>query len=320
MSLAFHLFNSSVRITEHLVKSIIGFETFELDTQFDCVSSNKLSYRQQLGVNFDEEFGQLLPLFDSKQQRAILRAKDGNISSWLSVLPLARSQFDLSAQEFRDGLALRYRKPLLSLPAACIGCGTPFSIEYALDCRFGGLVTCRHNGVRDAFGDLAFLVWSPVVREPVVCDGSASADALVADLCVRGVWGPQTEALFDIRVVDTDARSYCARSPKDVLGTAEGEKKHKYLLACQNRHATFTPLCVSVDGMLGSEAEFFVRRLGDFLAAKWERLYSVVMGWVRARLSFAILQAALLCVRGSRTKWRSLGISDGASLPLILVD
>ena len=33
--------------------------------------------------------------------------------------------------------------------------------------------------------------------------------------------------------------------------------------------------------------------------------------------SFAILRAALLCVRGSRTKWRSLGIIDGASLPII---
>ena len=116
------------------------------------------------------------------------------------------------------------------------------------------------------------------------------------------IMGPQTEALFDIRVVDTDARSYCARSPKDVLGTAEGEKKRKYLQACQDRHATFTPLCVSVDGMLGSEAEFFVRRLGDFLTAKWERPYSVVMGWVRARLSFEILRATLLCVRGSRIK------------------
>ena len=320
VSLAFHLFNSSVRITEHLVKSIVGFETFELDTHFDCVSSNKLSYRQQLGVNFDEEFGQLLPLFDSKQQRAISRAKDGNISSWLSVLPLARSQFDLSAQEFRDGLALRYRKPLLSFPAVCDGCGAPFSIEHALDCRFGGLVTRRHNEVRDAFGDLASLVWSPVVKEPVVHDGSAGADALIADLCVCGVWGPQTKALFDIRVVDTDAQSYCARSPKDILGSAEGEKKRKYLQACQDRRATFTPLCVSVDGMLGSEAESFVRRLGDFLAAKWERPYSVVMGWVRACLSFVILWAALLCVCGSQTKWRSLGISDGASLPLITVD
>ena len=233
------------------------------------------------------------------QQRAILRAKDSNISSWLSVLPLARNQFDLSAQEFRDGLALRYKKPLLSLPSVCDGCGAPFSIEHALDCRFGGLVTRRHNEVRDAFGDLASLVWAPVVKEPVVRDGSAGADTLITDLCVRGVWEPQTKALFDIRVVDTDARSYHARSPRDVLGSAEVEKKRKYLQACQDRHATFTPLCLSVDGMLGSEAEFFVKRLGDFLAARWERPYSVVMGWVRARLSFAILRAALLCVRGS---------------------
>ena len=68
-------------------------------------------------------------------------------------MPLARSQFDLSAQELRDGLALRYRKPLLSLPCVCDGCGAPFSVEHSLDCRFGGLVTHRHNEVRDAFGD-----------------------------------------------------------------------------------------------------------------------------------------------------------------------
>ena len=37
--------------------------------------------------------------------------------------------------------------------------------------------------------------------------------------------------------------------------------------ACQDRRATFTPLCVSVNGMLGSEAEFFVRRVGDILAS-----------------------------------------------------
>ena len=106
-------------------------------------------------------------------------------------MPLARSQFDLSPQEFRDGLALRYRKPLLSLSSVCDGCGAPFSIEHALDCRFGGLVTHRHNEVRDAFGDLASLVWSPVVKEPVVHDGSAGADTLIADLCVRGVWEAQ---------------------------------------------------------------------------------------------------------------------------------
>jgi len=56
--------------------------------------------------------------------------------------------------------------------------------------------------------------------------------------------------LFDIRVV--------ACTPHDILSTAKGEKMHKYLQACEDQHGMFTPLCVSVDGMLGSEAEFFV--------------------------------------------------------------
>ena len=55
-------------------------------------------------------------------------------------------------------------------------------------------------------------------------------------------------------------------------------------------------------------------------AARWETPYSVVMGWVRAHLPFAILRAALFCVRAKRTKWRSLGIVDGASLPITTAD
>ena len=43
----------------------------------------------------------------------------------------------------------------------------------------------------------------------MVCDKSTSSDgALVTDLCVRGIWIPQSEALFDIRLEDTDAQSY----------------------------------------------------------------------------------------------------------------
>ena len=95
------------------------------------------------------------------------------------------------------------------------------------------------------------------------------------------------------------------------------EKKRKYSLACHSCRASFTPLVVSVDGVLAPEAKYLVRRLSDTLSFKWEQPFSVVNNWVRARLSFAILRAALLCVRGSRTKWRSLGIVDGASLPML---
>ena len=96
-----------------------------------------------------------------------------------------------------------------------------------------GSGSCRHNEVCDPFGDLASLVWSPVTKKPVVHDSVDGADTLIADMCVCGAWEPQTEALFDIRVWMTlvDARSYHAGTPQDVLHTAEGEKKCKYIPA-----------------------------------------------------------------------------------------
>ena len=77
--------------------------------------------------------------------------------------------------------------------------------------------------------------------------------------------------IFDVRVVDTDAPSYCIRSPQAVLLSAEVEKKRKYFLVCQARCASFTPLCYSVDGLLGSEANLFIKHLAERLAAKWEK-------------------------------------------------
>jgi len=62
------------------------------------------------------------------------------------------------------------------------------------------LVTQHHNEVRDALGDLAAFGYSEVVHEPIVCDGNEVSLALIADLGVRGVWIPQAEALFNVRV------------------------------------------------------------------------------------------------------------------------
>ena len=170
--------------------------------------------------------------------RAIRRASNEKVSGWLTVLPIVKHHFDLSAQEFWDGLAIRYKKPLINTPELCDGCGSMFTLSHALSCRKGGLVIQRHNEVRDAISDLASQVWSKVRREPIVRDtdyqsgtsalvadlgvrgvwlpqalvadlgvrGVWLPQALVADLGVRGVWLPQAEALFDVRVIDTDAQ------------------------------------------------------------------------------------------------------------------
>ena len=169
------------------------------------------------------------------------------------------------------------------------GCDAPFSLDHALVCRKGGLIIQRHNEVRDAVGDLAALVWGRVISEPVVRDALVDSEALIADLGVRGVWEPQAIALFDIHVVDTDARSYLSHSPSTVLALAEAEKKRKYCDACTERHATFTPLCFSVDGLVGDEAACFLKHLGRSLSMTWEHHYGEVIRWLGARLTFALV-------------------------------
>ena len=81
-----------------------------------------------------------------------------DLSGWLTVLPMSQDHFDLTAQEFHDALALGYRKSLLNVPSCCDACSAPFSLDHALACRKGGLITQCHNEVRDAIGDLAALL------------------------------------------------------------------------------------------------------------------------------------------------------------------
>ena len=83
------------------------------------------------------------------------------------------------------------------------------------------------------------IVYKDVLREPIVqeADDSSGRPALIADLSIRGVWQPQTAALLDVHVVDTDAQSYASRTVDAVLSSAEQEKKRKYSAAVEERRA-----------------------------------------------------------------------------------
>ena len=310
------LYNTSRQATCAIVDSIRNIHCFELDIHDDAIVSAHKGYKRICDSLFDDLFATVSSSLDSLHLRALHRARINDLSGWLTVLPLEKDNFDLTAQEFRDALAVRYRKPLLNIPPFCDGCGSASSLDHFLICKKGGLITQRHNEIRDAVGDLASLVWGSVKREPVVKDTSDddSGETLIADLCVRGVWLPQTEALFDIRVIDTDAQSYLSQPPSSVLFAAETEKKRKYLDASTARRAHFTPLCFSVDGLVGVEAASFLKRLAFCLCARWERSHADVISWIRTRLAFAILRATVLCVRGSHTRWHCLGLEDGASI------
>jgi len=109
----------------------------------------------------------------------------------------------------------------------------------------GDLIVQWHNEIRGTVGDLAAIVWGQVRHESIVS---------VADLRVRGVWLPQVEELFDVRIVDTDTQSYLTHSPKSIHFGVEIEKKRKYSTVCCVCRAHFTPLCFSVDGLAGGSS------------------------------------------------------------------
>ena len=101
----------------------------------------------------------------------------------------------------------------------------------------------------------------------------------------------QRHYLTSSRVFDIDATSDSNRTPESVLAL---DKKRMYKQAVEDCRGTFTPFVTSVDGLLQPEA--------GYMCCK--KSYAHMCGYIRARLSFAIIRAA-----SSRVKRRSGGAS-----------
>ena len=81
-----------------------------------------------------------------------------------------------------------------------------------------------HNEVR---GDLAalYIAYKDVIHQLIVCEGSDTVPALIADLGIRGVWLPQIDAFLTIELqMLIDALSYLSHSVKNVLNTYTPEE------------------------------------------------------------------------------------------------
>jgi hypothetical protein len=59
--------------------------------------------------------------------------------------------------------------------------------------------------------------------------------------------------------------------------------------------------CVFIPLLQEAWEETFYRRLGDMLSYKRDLPYSIIMGWLRCKLSFALLRSCIPCIQGSRS-------------------
>lgn len=125
------------------------------------------------------------------------------------------------------------------------------------------------------------------------------------DVAVDGFWSNRRTCIFDIRLTDTECRTTRNQDPEKVLNKCEKLKKDKHLRACLQNRRDFTPLVYSVDGMAGRETKQAERRMASLLAGKWDRDYSEMVAYVRARMAIAVMvQANTLLIRGTHQRQR----------------
>ena len=146
----------------------------------------------------------------------------------------------------------------------------------------------------------------------VLTGGTNSSDEARLDVSVRGFWQRGQRAFYDVRVFNPFAKSYLNQKLETAFRSNENEKKRQYnQRVIEVEHGSFTPLIFTPYGGNGREAERFIVELALKLSEKKQLQYSIVMHWLRAKLSFNLLRSAVLCLRGSRTIKKELGCDIG---------
>ena len=304
-------FRASIACTKTLTESLLDHSELDTVSYSSSVTAARTKMRKARTMLGLAELQMLCNAEEPMASQRMIRAKD--TGGWLNTLPSSLNGTVLSEEEFHDSLRLRFGLIPNKLPSTWEGFGQSFNVDHAMMCKKGGLILHLHNDVVAEWGEICARALKPsaVSNEPHIHHGRDTPQAtgntgakidpdLQGDIGVHGFWKCGVSAIFDIRITDTDAKSYRGMDPHKVLKSQEREKKKTYSDACRNRYRHFTPLVFSVDGLSGVEATATIKRVAALLSTKWKRAYSEICGFVRSRISIALVGAASHCLRGAR--------------------
>jgi hypothetical protein len=301
---------NSEYISSPLVR-LIKRQVFEFDPRE--LSDEMKGLRADVDKISDERFkAKLKVILDhapAELKHAVRAASDKGASSWVTATPSYDHGTVLHKGQFVDACYIRYGWTLLDLPVSC-ACGTAFGLQHALDCRLGGLRIIQHNEVRDTIaqcmrdaGHTAVEIepqLQPLSGEVFDYKSANKDDEARSDIKCCGFWSNMRQAYFDVKVVSPFARSNAQLEPAQLFKNAERSKIREYKERIRNvEHGDFTPLVFTCSGGMAPQTQLTMKKLAE---EKQNIQLSVVSGWLRCRLSFALLRTTLLCVRATRQK------------------
>ena len=117
-------------------------------------------------------------------------------------------------------------------------------------------------------------------------------------MSTRNVWVQGQVAYAEVRVFKPLDKYHLNQTLQSVHKRNENEKKHHYNEKIINvEHDSFTPLVFSCFGGTSRECGTFMSQLAQLLAAKRNQQKTLISGWLKTRLHFALLRSCLLCIR-----------------------
>jgi hypothetical protein len=246
----------------------------------------------------------------NKLRKALQVASEKGASSVFSVRPSEEFGFVFTGKrDYRDLLSMRYAKAVKGLTSIC-ACGVANSVCHSQQCPKGGFINQRHNEMAELWGYTSKKLFRDVQVEPSLqamegeeleYKSAITSDEARSDVRVRGFWGNERDAFFDFRVFYPFVTTHYKRSLPAVYKSQSLEKKRQYEERINKvDNGSFTPMIMSSFGGMGPEMSIALKYLAARLAEKEGSEYSVTVGVLRARFSFAAARTSLVCLRGSR--------------------
>ena len=138
-------------------------------------------------------------------------------------------------------------------------------------------------------------VLQPLNGESFQSRSANTQDEAWCDIRACGFWLRGQDAFFDVSFFYPNASSYCNKDLASLYRLYENAKKREYGERVQEvEHAVVTPLVLSTCGGMSCETAMLYMKLATDLAAKRKLQYSEVLGWLRCRISFALLPSGII--------------------------